>query len=59
MTWKIKIGDILELPNDVYHYEVKDVYRNWAVLENCLTHHNKEVKVSSIKEEARIIRRKD
>jgi len=59
MIWSIKISDIITLPNDLYKYEVKDVYRDWAVLENCLTHLNREIRVSTLLKEATIERRVD
>jgi poly-beta-hydroxyalkanoate depolymerase len=59
MIWAVKIGDIIELSNDVYHYEVTDVYRNWAILKNQLTHETKDIRISKIKEVAKVIRRND
>jgi hypothetical protein len=59
MIWNLKIGDIIELPNDVYHYEVTDVYRDWVVLENQLTHEPKEIKISKCRDTIKIIRRND
>jgi hypothetical protein len=59
MVWQLRIGDIIELPNDVYHYEVTDVYRDWAVLTNQLTHDVKDIKISKIKDTIKIIRRND
>jgi hypothetical protein len=59
MVWNLKIGDIIELSGDVYHYEVTDVYRNWAVLKNQLTQDVKEIKISKMKDTIKIIRRKD
>jgi len=59
MVWLLRIGDIIKLENDTYHYEVKDVYRNLITLENVLTHDKKEVRLSDIRETATILRRKD
>jgi hypothetical protein len=59
MIWSIKIGDIVEFPKDLYRYEVKDVYRDWVKLENCLTHEQGDVTLFKVKEEAKIIRRQD
>ena len=59
MVWLLRIGDIIKLENDTYHYEVKDVYRNLITLKNILTSDKKEVKLSDIRETATIIRRTD
>jgi len=59
MIWNLKIGDIIELSGEVYRYRVKDVYRDWTVLENQLTHDCKDVRISSIKHSAKIVRRED
>ena len=59
MVWNIKIGDIIELSGDVYHYEVTDVYRDHAILKNQLTLEVKEIKISKVKDTIKIIRRKD
>jgi hypothetical protein len=59
MIWNLKIGDIIELSGDVYHYEVTDVYKNWAVLKNQLTLEVKEIKISRMKDMIKVIRRKD
>lgn len=59
MVWLLRIGDIIKLENDTYHYEVKDVYRNLITLENVLTHDKKETKLTDIRETATILRRKD
>lgn len=59
MVWSIKTGDVIELPKDVYRYIVKDVYRDWAFLENQLTHDKKDVRISDIKNTAKIVKRSD
>jgi len=59
MVWLLRIGDIIKLENNPYHYEVKDVYRNLITLENVLTHDKKETKLTDIRETATILRRKD
>ena len=59
MIWSLRIGDIIKLENDTYHYEVKDVFSNLITLENVLTHDKKEVKLSDIRETATVIRRND
>jgi hypothetical protein len=59
MIWTIKVGDIISIPDDIYYYEVTDIQKGWAVLENCLDHTYSEIMVSSLQESAKIIRRKD
>jgi len=59
MIWSIRKGDIIGLPRHVYHYEVKNVKGEWVWLENTLNHTNRSLRISTILNEAKIIRRTD
>jgi hypothetical protein len=59
MIWIIKLGDIISFSQDIYKYEIKNIYRNRTILENLLTHKITKVKISTIKKKAKIERRMD
>ena len=70
MIWSIRQGDRIHFPKDIHYYDVVEVFKPspswyegdfniWVKLEDCLNHSNREVRLSTIKEEAKIIRRTD
>lgn len=59
MIWSVKKNDIIALPRHVYHYEVKKVEGEWVWLENTLNHSYRSLRVSTILNEAKLIRRSD
>ena len=59
MVWNIRIRDIIGFSKDPYRYEVTDIGGNNVLLKNCLTHEIRDVKLSRIIKEIKILRRKD
>ena len=59
MIWKLKKNDILQLTNNIYHYQVIDVlYGHQIILKNCLTHEIKNMQLSELVNST-VIRRTD
>jgi len=59
MVWKLVIGDTIALKEYLYYFKVTDIRYNDVVLENCLTHEYKEMKLDYLLKNAKIIRRDD
>jgi len=67
MVWSIGTGDRIHFPKDIHYYDIVEIkninyhedYNTWVKLEDCLNHTFREVRLSTIKEEAKIIRRTD
>lgn len=70
MIWLVRKGDRIHFPNDIHYYDVVKIFtplpivfegdfNTWVKLEDCLGEGFREVRLSTIKEEAKLIRRTD